>query len=303
MRFCDFINPLYNNLPCASKDRFALEVFSALCGETDPKRANKEEPFSSALPMGLTGGDGTYRKRLFNGNHNKYKGLSSRIKEHILEHQNKATFMAYCELTVAENGLINLRHAFGIVATANKDAVFSALFEQFVEFAKSETDDVPNIVSERADCYHTEENGGLSLPASNTPLYPNDDFIATECKMVNVTHYQKFKAFWVITNKGAVTWEGRTLEIASQQTKGVRALTPKAEIPTLKPKDHIKIEVEYDARHFDGDWELVWEIKDSAGRVCFPNKKGLRQTISVVSVNPEDILKLRDSDMIPNAND
>jgi hypothetical protein len=137
VRFCDFINPLYDNLPCSSKDRFALEIFSALCGEANPKSANKEAPFSAALPEGLTGDDGTYRKRLYNGSNNKYKGLSSRIKEHVLEHQSKATFLKYCGDSIAADGLLKLCDAFGVITTASKEAMFSALFAQFVEFAKA----------------------------------------------------------------------------------------------------------------------------------------------------------------------
>jgi hypothetical protein len=284
VRFCDFINPLYDNLPCASKDRFALEIFSALCGETDPKGANKEYPFSAALPDGLAGDDGTHRKLLFNGNNKKYRGLSSRIREHAIEHQDKAAFIKYCNLSIAETGLNELREAFNVVSTATQDAVFSALFDQFIEFAKSETDDAPNSIPDRADNYLADEIG--EPPPITTPLFPGDEFIATECKPITVEHYRQFISYWVITNKGGLTWQGRTLEIVSQQTKGVRALTSKVGIPTLKPKEHAKVEVEYDARHFDGAWELVWEIKDSKGRICFPNKNGLRQTVTVTNRKP-----------------
>jgi hypothetical protein len=288
MRFCDFINPLYSNLPCASKDRFALEIFSALCGETDPKGKNKEEPFSAALPEGLTGGDGTYRKRLFNGNHNKYKGLSSRIKEHILEHNNKVTFLKYCGESVAEGGLTRLCVAYGIISTASKGAVFATIFEQFLEFARSTDDNATNIMPKTAYNYREETTDSLPPPKPTTPLYPGDDYIATECKPMTAMHYQRINAFWVITNKGNVTWQGRYLEVVSDQTRGVRALSPKIDIPTLRPKDYTKIVVEYDARHFDGDWEIVWEVKDSSRRICFPNKNGLRQTVAVSARKPSE---------------
>jgi len=72
MRFCEFISELYKHFPCSNQGQFVLEIFSALCGETNPSGANQgsssrtnDYKFSPLLPVGLGGFDSTYRKRLY----------------------------------------------------------------------------------------------------------------------------------------------------------------------------------------------------------------------------------------------
>jgi len=148
MRFCDFINILKES-SCLSQGQFILEIFSALCGEENPKIENHEAinssgktKCSSHLPIALSNeGDSSYRKRLFQGNNKKYEGLSAPIKADILKKQNKKTFLSYCELTFSDTVTNDLCKNLGI-SDKPRDVLFLAIYNQFIEFAKSPHDDV-----------------------------------------------------------------------------------------------------------------------------------------------------------------
>ena len=92
MRFCDFLNILHDNISyTCSQSQFILELFSALCGEKNPCKANIKHPFSPALPEGLGNDDPKHRNKLY-GKSADYKGLTHTVKEHIRANRNKKTF-------------------------------------------------------------------------------------------------------------------------------------------------------------------------------------------------------------------
>ena len=147
MRFYDFIEPLLKKSSCSSQGQFVLEIFSALCGEPNPKAANheainsgEETKCSDFLPIGLANkGDATYRKRLFQGNRKKYEGLSAQIKADILKKQTaktKETFISYCKSTFSDTVTSDLCESLGI-SDKPRDVLFLAIYEQFIEFAKA----------------------------------------------------------------------------------------------------------------------------------------------------------------------
>jgi len=157
MRFCDFIITLFTESSCSNQGQFILEVFSALCGETNPKTENHEATNNSDtpkcskfLPSGLSNpDDSTYRKRLFQGNNKKYVGLSNTIKSDILNAQNentKSAFLSYCKLTFADTVIPSICQKFEI-RELQKDLLFLAIYRQFIEFAKSPSDDVIHVMS------------------------------------------------------------------------------------------------------------------------------------------------------------
>lgn len=141
MRFCDFLNILHDNTSYTlSQSQFILELFSALCGETDPSAKNTKSSFSNALPEGLKGNDSGYRNRLYNGNHPKYKGLSHLIKKHIRKNNNKDTFIAYLD-DVYKNNMANLCTAFGVSKAIDKTKIFEMIYKQFMDYATNDNDD------------------------------------------------------------------------------------------------------------------------------------------------------------------
>jgi len=157
MRFCDFINALFQESSCSSQGQFVMEVFSALCGEPSPKTTNHEvvnkDDFafcSPFLPPALSNtDDATLRKRLFQGNNKRYDGLPASIKADILVSKNKTTFVSYCKETFSDSVTGRLCNNLGITDKP-QDVLFTAIFEQFIEFAKAPDDNV-NSVMEKAE--------------------------------------------------------------------------------------------------------------------------------------------------------
>jgi hypothetical protein len=289
MRFCDFLKKLYERFPCSSQDRFVLEVFSALCGETEPIKSNNDNAYhSDTLPDGLTGIDGTYRKRLFGGN-KKYNGLSAPIKGHILEHKNVDTFIAYCAASVSETEFSALAADFGVSDVTDRFAVFYGLYCQFLEFSNSPNDDVLCVVSNGIAEYK-KGTTGVEVPQLS-PLHPGDDFTIGGNPNPRVKHgfYTKFSFAWSVTNIGLIIWNGRVLEPA--QISPLKTSTPKVDIPTLNPGEKVSLKVELDTRGDErgSPYEISWEIRDSNGRACFPNKEPLRLTVEVVNKRKNEL--------------
>ena len=170
MIFSDFLNKLHSNSRKPAKELYLVQLISALCGEEEPfgknkvfdSNSGKESKFSPALPDGLIGADPTYRKNFFKkilrdkkDESKGYKGLSAPIKNHILSYKNKDTFLAYLENSVAANSFSGLCNAFGISGivdnATDRPLVFESIYEQFLEFARSENDAepiVPQIVKQ-----------------------------------------------------------------------------------------------------------------------------------------------------------
>jgi len=151
MKFCDFISALFKESSSSSQSQFVLEIFSALCGEPNPKTVNYEATekddkwnFSDFLPDGLSNpDDATYRKRLFQ---NRQKGgLSSSIKTDILKSPNKTTFLSYCKSAFSDTVTETLCKNLGI-SNKPQDVLFTAIYNQFLEFAKSPHDDVNSVM-------------------------------------------------------------------------------------------------------------------------------------------------------------
>ena len=154
MKFSEFINKLYSRYACNSGERFVLQIFSALCGESNPvgtsakdKYAKHELHGSDSLPAGLRSHDPSTRKALYDEDSN---GLSAPIREHIIAYNNKDTFVIFSEKTVSIKGFSGLCDDFNIENITSKEyrsIVFTAIYEQFMQFAKSKDDDAADVIS------------------------------------------------------------------------------------------------------------------------------------------------------------
>jgi hypothetical protein len=182
LRFGDYIKALYEHFPCKSQERFVLQLFSALCGDSDPIASNKKGPeryeYSPYLPESLRAIDGTRRKRLYSS-HRMYKGLSGSIKAHLLEYQNADTFLAYCEGSVSVAESPKLSETFGVSDVTDRKALFFGLFTQFIEFAKSPDDDALCVVA-----------NGIAEYRESTQLFR----VVTNEQSIELVIRDKFKA-------------------------------------------------------------------------------------------------------------
>jgi hypothetical protein len=290
MRFCDFLNKLYERFPCSNQGQFVLEIFSALCGETDPVGTNRPDEYasSSCLPSGLCGTDATSRKRLF-GNTDRYKGLTNPIKKHVQENASKDAFISYCEAYVSVEHFNGLCTDFGVSADAGRAIVFEGVFGFFAEFARSGTDSasdtfVADFVTKRL-MNPPQEPLMEETQAAPSPICAGDDF-----RLVRQAPSQPHKAkfydtmthHWVIKNNGVAIWDGRYMDFANIGKTPLKMSATRIEIKKTPPGGEVTITVNVEARHVEGTHEIVMDMKDCEGRLCFPDKRAeLRLPVTV----------------------
>jgi len=291
MRFCDFLNKLHDRFPCSNQGQFALEIFSALCGETNPVKVNRPNDFefSSCLPSGLSGSDPTSRKRLY-GNRTKYKGLTNPIKMHILANASKATFIAYCEAVISVEALKGLCDDFSVSADVGRTLVFEGLFEQFLEFVKSNDDSAPDtfvadFVTERLMNPPEKPAEKEEADAAPAPLCAGDDFRLVRQNPSSphkAAFYGTLTHHWVIKNSGAAVWDGRYMEFVNSMQTSLKMAATRIDITKTPPGGEVTITVNVEARHIAGIHEIVLDMKNSEGRLCFPDKRAkLRLPVTV----------------------
>ena len=144
------------------------------CAANNPLGANskKEDKFeySQALPSGLRGLDGTNRKNLFGGS-KKYTGLSAPIREHIIANKCQKSFLAYSNSAVSDSGIEKLCSEFNIIDCTDKEIIFTAIFEQFIEFARTPVDNAKDVIQLTVSQTITSNN---NLP-EQTPNFTDGD--------------------------------------------------------------------------------------------------------------------------------
>lgn len=275
MRFCNFIIKLKPRFASRSQEAFALAIFSALCG--------------GEAPIGLTGDDATYRKMLFNGKNKKYSGLSSPIKKHILDTQNRDAFIAYCDETVSLKEYPALCGDWETKPDTDRTILFEAIYEQFLEFARCNEDDASLVIPAKVAELEEQPQGNGAVSAA--PLYSGDDFaVVTQPRDMTVNFYQDFTVSWTIKNTGSVIWEGRYLCNVNNRQIGVRGVTARVDIPTLRPKSQHKVEARINAQGHEKTSDSIWEIYDGEGNPCFPSRQGEIKVTATVT-NPNRKLK------------
>ena len=281
MRFCDFLNKLYERFPCSNQGQYVLEIFSALCGETNPVNSNKpsDYAFSSHLPSGLSGNDQTSRKRLYGGT-SRYKGLTNPVKKHIKNHANRETFVAYCEASVAVEDFSALCGDFGVSVDAGRNKVFDGIFEQFIEFAKATSDNtsdsfVADYVTELIMSPVNKAVEAKEAETTSAPLCAGDD-VRLLRQIPSQPHqaafYEKLTHRWVLKNVGVAVWDGRYMEFINGEQTPLKTKA-RIEIEKTPPGGEVTITVEIEARHIEGIHDIIMDMKDSEGRLCFPDKR------------------------------
>jgi hypothetical protein len=291
MRFCDFLNKLYERFPCSNQGQFVLEVFSALCGENDPVNSNRpnDYAFSGCLPAGLSGNDSTSRKRLF-GTTDRYKGLTNPTKKHIKENANKDTFIGYCEANIAVENFKGMCDDFSVSSDSGRALVFEGIFGVFMEFARSGTDIasdtfVADFVTEWL--MNPPEEEAVECETEAAPICAGDD-VRLVRQVPGQPHkakfYDTFTHHWVIKNSGVAIWDGRYMDFVNVGATPLK-LKPEVtriEIKKTPPGGEVTITVNVEARHIEGTHEIIMDMKDCEGRLCFPDRRAeLRLSVTV----------------------
>ena len=282
MRFCDFLNKLYQRFPCSNQGQFVLEIFSALCGEDDPVNSNRPKKFvsSSCTPSGLCGTDPTSRKRLY-GTSGRYKGLTRPIKNHVQANANKISFIGYCEANISVEHFRGLCSDFYVSPDVGRALFFEGIFGMFLEFARSATDSasdafVPDFVTNRL-MNPPEET--VEIERKNTapaPICAGDDFRVVRQSPThphNVKFYDLLIHHWVIKNSGLAIWDGRCMDFVNVGETPLKMATPHIEIKKTPPGGEVTVTVNVESRHIEGTHEIILDMKDCEGRLCFPDKR------------------------------
>ncbi len=211
------------------------------------------------------------------------------MKAYIQGNKNKETFIAYCNSAISSNGFPKLCKSFEVPVSLDRTIFSEGIYEQFTEFAISKNDEVnfmlPDFIGRSQN--NPPDNTEISAPEVLSPLYPGDDiFLLNEfpegCHQV--TFYEIFDHRWVIKNTGTVTWTDRFFEFTNHSETRIRPTETKITVPTTAPGEETSLAVLIDARHFEGTFEAIWEMKDKTGRLCFPDKsKALKLEATVIN--------------------
>lgn len=266
MTFSSFAKKLKPSLSrVSSQGRFVGQIFHAAGSTYFP-----EEPAY---------GEDSYQVKLFGGK----KPFNSTLKSSFPIPINKDGLRIYLDSRIGMTSVKKLINDFGIPVNAeeNKDFLIEAICLQFENIVTDASDEVDDVVSQ----IYLALLAGNKVEPKQYPFYPGDDYIVlgnNPARCPDVGFYKEFTHTWTIKNSGAVNWSGRYLEIINQHEVKPIAKTPKVEIPITNPGNEATITVAFDSRGDErGLNETVWQIKDSNGQLCFPNKEGLRLLIKV----------------------
>jgi hypothetical protein len=277
IQFCDFITKLKPCFTDQSQDIFVLDIFSALC--------------NGDRPVGLSGIDASHRKALFNKG-GKYRGLTKPIKAHIRENNNSETFIAYCESSVATSKFGELCTAFDAPHNTSRTMLFKAIFANFVEFAKSSDDFTSNtfimdFLNNPPIEYSTDEDNSLS------PISAGDNFTLVRQTLTYPYTQEIYKTFthhWIIKNTGSAIWDNRHMDFVNRGQIPLKLTNnSKLNIEKVLPNNETTITIEVETRHMEGEYEIILDMENSEGRLCFPDKRAELRLPVTVFFKPKEI--------------
>lgn len=241
---------------------------------------------STFFPLHPSYGTDDNQRKLFRG----ARVFNKKMKDSFPKPIDTEKLKTSLHTRIGDSSLSQIMSNFGVPTEVakNKDLFIAALCVQFQQIVSDATDDVDDIVlSEYTRLLREYEVDAESKksPTDLFPLYPGDDILLDEdlpSRCHTVEFYEKFEHTWVVKNNGKVTWNRRRLEYTNQALTRVKALNSSIELPQVKPGNTVRLTAQFDARGFEGTYELIWEMKDDIGRLCFPDKSvPLKLTVSV----------------------
>lgn len=107
------------------------------------------------------------------------------------------------------------------------------------------------------------------------PLYKGDNVSVYQNVRHEISSYDSVTHTWELMNTGKIIWTGRKLVYKRGPKDRPEAHPNVIEIPDVKPNERIKITTTFDGRGFDGVTYCKWEMQDSDGENCFPERDSL----------------------------
>ncbi|MCT7724455.1 MAG: hypothetical protein N5839_00745 [Lactobacillus iners] len=164
--------------------------------------------------------------------------------------------------------------AFGFpsLIKPDKDFLAQAIARQYELIFTSDDSEVENIVwNEYQRIANDQEESDFS---KYMPLYPGDavnDY--SNINWIEANTYEIIKVKFDIQNIGSVTWLNRKLVFIKEKTS---CPIPRTEceinIPNIEPQQNFTKEIEIETRGSEGDFCCHFEMVDSNGNNCFPNR-------------------------------
>lgn len=204
----------------------------------------------------------------------KNRSLTAEIKNSFPNPINLDGLAAFIDRNLPTNKLAACMAEFGIPSGAEQDKTnfAHALAAQFSLFVTTPADDVDNAVWEM---YQTLLVGQpISADDISGPRYAGDDVLVEfgsrchEADCYEIIHHE-----WKLQNRGTCEWHDRKLVLVNQTEIHPRPLKTVIPVRDTRPGEFTKIATDIDARGFEGNFECKWEMQDSDGENCFPNKR------------------------------
>lgn len=106
-------------------------------------------------------------------------------------------------------------------------------------------------------------------------MYKGDSVSVYHTSRHEIESYALVTHVWELFNTGKIVWSGRKLVYKRGTKNRPEAHSDVIDIPDVKPNESIKITTTIDGRGFDGITHCVWEMQDSDGENCFPDRESL----------------------------
>lgn len=266
MNFSEFANKIHPNLAgISNQGQFVGGLFNA-AGDTH-------------FPLNPSYDTYDLQKKMVNGT----RKITPKMKNRFPNPIDMEGLHKFFSKRIGETTLPIIMRNFGIPESEpeNKEFFIRALCTQFQNIITEASDEVDDIVA--SEYLRLLRESGSEIK-TDVPYYPGDDFeiIDQQPKRKHeVNFYKDFVHQWTLRNTGSVTWEGRYLEFVNQSDLPIRASSKTIDIPKVKPGEEVSLAVEMNARSCEGDFEAIWEMKDSEGRSCFTKNQVLMMEVIV----------------------
>ena len=211
----------------------------------------------------------SYKKGLFNGG----KPFAESQKEPLRGKDNFVSLITFFETEICDVGAVLVALGIPEKDKPNQKALAIALAQQLKLLVESSEENVENILILQ---YQQAKQSDVTEDKSFVePLYMGDSVSVYQDARHEIQSFDKITHTWELMNVGSIPWKGRKLVYKRGPKDRPEANPSIIEIPDVPPQKSIKISTTIDGRGFDGITHCIWEMQDSDGENCFPDREAL----------------------------
>ena len=210
----------------------------------------------------------SYKKGLFNGG----KPFSDNQKALLRNKDNYSSLRSFFATQINDAGEVLVELGVPIKDEPNKKALASALAYQMKILIDSDVEDVENVIT--LEYQQAKLADSDARPFDNRrPLYKGDSVAVYQTTRYEIESFDTVTHVWELVNNGKINWTKRKLVYKRGPKDRPEAHPDVIELPDVKPRESIKITTTIDGRGFDGVTHCKWEMQDSNGENCFPERE------------------------------